>query len=128
MERRYSFTIGSAFSQPTRLATPSLLISSEPSQVQTPELNIVLDPVYPSSSVQEQTAPSSSRARDPYTQSLFELHEFLQDYELSSQRGIGLEISPQDTSASLLDVTQNAPSIEGMDLTCHEELNGNGST
>jgi len=126
VERRYSFSIGSALSQPTQQHLPSLLITTEPSQVHTPQANIVLEPAGPSSSAQRETDPSTAPNRDPYTQSLVELYQVFQDYDETSSGLSQVEISRPEGVLMLLEADQN-PSIEVLDLTCHEQLSGNGS-
>eukprot|EP00210_Caulerpa_lentillifera_P006843 g6541.t1 len=105
--------------QPPRQQVLPLFESMEPSLVPTREL-VVLDPNQPSSSIQRQPLVDSTQSHDPYTQSIKELYQFLQNYDDSSNKTNVDDIPPQEATGQL--TISPEVSMGEIDLTCNERL------
>jgi len=123
MDSGYSFTEPLALTQHLhRQQVLPLLESLEVSQVQTRDLVIATDPSQPSSSVQRQPTSDATQARDPYTQSIIEVYQYLQNYEDASSIAPAVEVQQQGVDRQLAIFPSSSTMMDIIDLTCNERL------
>lgn len=118
----YSFTEPFALTHLPQQQVLPLLESLEVSQVQTRDLVIATDPNQPSSSVQRQPTSDATQARDPYTQSIIELYQYLQNYEDASNKAPAVEVQHQEVDRQLAISPNSSTMMDVIDLTCNERL------